>query len=295
MAEQLENLSIHPEGSPQGSATGDLLSHVLSQIRLAGDGIFVAAVTTGEAVPLAPDMGHICMVTNGSLQVAGEDKRGTLEIAAAGDLLLLPRGVGTLRLLASEAASTFVVCRFRFDPDRLRSMVVALPPYILIKQVEGADWLGGFLHFMMIEANDHQPGAALMISRLIDLAVIRALRTWVQRGQTSGWLGGLTDERVARALKAIHESSTQRWSIEALAGLAGMSRSSFCERFTTLVGRSPLRYQNEWRLTLARDMLSRRQGRVGEIGLSVGYESEAAFSRAYKAFFGHPPREDHAA
>ena len=246
-------------------------------------------------MPLAPDLGHICMVTTGGLHIAGDAAGGTGELAAAGDLLLLPRGVGTLRLLASEAASTFVVCRFRFDPDSLRSMVGALPSYILIKQLEGADWLGGFLHFMMIEANDDQPGAALMISRLIDLAVIRALRTWVQRGQTSGWLGGLTDERVARALKAIHESSTQRWSIEALAGLAGMSRSSFCERFTTLVGRSPLRYQNEWRLTLARDMLSRRQGRVGEVGFSVGYESEAAFSRAYKAFFGHSPREDHAA
>ncbi len=116
----------------------------------------------------------------------------------------------------------------------------------------------------------------------------------VHQGHTSGWLGGLSDARIARALKAIHEKPMQRWSIEALADVAGMSRSSFCERFTTLVGRSPLRYQNEWRLSLARDMLVRRDARVGEVGLRIGYESEAAFSRAYKALFGHSPRAESA-
>lgn len=82
--------------------------------------------------------------------------------------------------------------------------------------------------------------------------------------------------------------------IDALAEIAGMSRSNFCERFSTLVGRSPLRYQNEWRLTLAKTMLSRQDARIGEIGFAIGYESEAAFSRAYKAFFGRSPREDNA-
>jgi transcriptional regulator GlxA family with amidase domain len=82
-------------------------------------------------------------------------------------------------------------------------------------------------------------------------------------------------------------------SIDALAAVAGMSRSSFSERFTVLVGRSPLRYQNEWRLTLARGMLTKRSARVGEVGIAIGYESEAAFSRAYKAFFGSSPRVDY--
>ena len=146
------------------------------------------------------------------------------------------------------------------------------------------------VNFMLIEAGDPQPGAALMVSRLIDLIVIRSLRSWVQQGHASGWLGGLSDARIARALKALHERPMQRWSIKTLSGIAGMSRSSFCERFTTLVGRSPLRYRNEWRLMLARELLAKRDARVGEVGLTIGYESEAAFSRAYKAFFGHSPR-----
>jgi len=71
-----------------------------------------------------------------------------------------------------------------------------------------------------------------------------------------------------------------------------MSRSGFCERFNRLVGRSPLRYQNEWRLRLAKAMLSKNDSRIGKVGFAVGYESEASFSRAYKAYFGRSPRED---
>jgi AraC-like DNA-binding protein len=284
MAEQLENLSDLPGTAAQSSANGDLLSYVLSQIRLSGDRIFTTIIQNGEAISLSPHWGHVCMVREGALRFDGDD------VALAGDLVLFPRGAGELHVVALEVPTTVIVCRFRFDPDTMRGMVMALPPYILIGQAEGAGWLDGFLHFLMIEAGDVQPGAALMVSRLIDLAVIRALRTWVQRGQTSGWLGGLSDERIARTLKAIHEAPTQRWSINTLATIAGMSRSSFCERFTALVGCAPLRYQNEWRLTLARDMLLRGQARIGEIGLIVGYESEAAFSRAYKALFGHSPR-----
>ncbi|WP_158807029.1 AraC family transcriptional regulator [Beijerinckia sp. L45] len=291
MAERLENLSIHPETPGSGSANSDLLSHVLSQIRLTGDGIVPMTVASGVALPLVADAGHICLVTEGAVRVEGDE--GLPVVVAAGDLLLLPHSDGGIRLLAVEASATAVLCRFRFDPTSLRGMVAGLPPYIHVGRAEGASWLDGFLHFMMIEASDVQPGAGLMISRLIDLAVIRTLRTWIQRGQSSGWLGGLSDERIARTLRAIHEAPGQRWSIEALAGIAGMSRSSFCERFAALVGRSPLRYQNEWRLTLARDLLTQRQARIGKIGLRVGYESEAAFSRAYKAFFGHSPRGEY--
>jgi AraC-like DNA-binding protein len=291
MAERPNNLSIHPEAPASGSANSDLLSRVLSQIRLTGDGIVPVTVGSREEMPLAPDAGHVCLVKEGGVRMEHDD--GAPVVIAAGDLLLIPRSDSGLRLLAFEGSATAVFCRFRFDPDSLRGMVAGLPRYIHIGRVEGASWLDGFLHFMMIEAGDVQPGAGLMISRLIDLAVIRTLRTWIQRGQTSGWLGGLSDERIARTLKTIHETPKERWSIAALAGIAGMSRSSFCERFNALVGRSPLRYQNEWRLTLARDLLSRRQARVGEVGLSVGYETEAAFSRAYKALFGHSPRGDY--
>ncbi|MDO9426829.1 MAG: AraC family transcriptional regulator [Methylobacterium sp.] len=290
MTETRENLTDLPDDGPRGAATDDLLSHVLAQIRLTGDHVDSRTVAQSERLNLEAGAAHILIVAEGALHVGGGNL-GPVSIDT-GDLVLLPRGPGASRLLASGGDARVIVCRFRFDPYSLRGMISALPRCLHIQRAQGAEWLDGMVHFMMRETVDAQPGAALMISRIIDLLVIRTLRTWVHLGHTSGWLGGLSDARIARALKVMHRRPTQPWSLDALAEVAGMSRSSFAERFTELVGRAPLRYQNEWRLGLARDMLRRRDARVGEIGLRVGYESEAAFSRAYKALFGHSPRDE---
>ncbi len=291
MIEPPEIFTIRPEQETDNPLSTDLLSQVLAQIRLTGDRVYPCSLEPEGSLDLKPGAAHICIVTEGALRIEGVESEPA--VIDTGDLLMLPRGAGNLRLSASGVPAAMVVCRFRFDPESLRGMLSALPERIHIRQAEAAGWLEGIVHFLMIEAGDIQPGAALMVSRLIDLVVIRALRTWIHQGPASGWLGGLADGRIASALKAIHERPMQRWSIETLAARAGMSRSSFCERFNALVGRSPLRYQNEWRLALARDLLIKRGARVGEIGFSIGYESEAAFSRAYKALFGHSPRVDY--
>ena len=293
MTETLENLTIRPERALPGVTSGDdLLSHVLAQVRLTGDQFFSQTLARSEGLELADNEAHVIIVTIGELEMRGDDHAA--DVIEAGDLLLLPRGLSTGQLVVPKADTTVALCRFWFDPEILQTMVLALPRHIHIRGAEGADWIEGMLHFVLAEAADSQPGGALMISRIIDLLVIRTIRAWVHRGETSGWLGGLADARIARSLKAIHEQPLQRWSVNSLADLAGMSRSSFSGRFTTLVGRSPLRYQNEWRLALARDMLKRGNARVGEIGLRVGYESEAAFSRAYKQVFGHAPNVEYA-
>lgn len=289
MTGSLENLTVLPDGGP-GGVSGDLLSHVLAQVRLTGDHVRSHEVAPSESLDLEAGAAYVLVVTDGSLHLVN-DGRGPVVIDT-GDLVLLPHGHGRTRLLAPDARTSIIVCRFRFDPHGLRGMTSALPERIHIRRAEGAGWLEGIVPFLMVEVTDNEPGAALMISRIIDVMVIRALRTWVQRGQSSGWLGGLSDPRIARVLKVMHERPLRRWSVETLADTAGMSRSNFCERFVALVGRSPLRYQNEWRLNLARDMLAVRDARVGEVAVRVGYESEAAFSRAYKALFGHPPRDE---
>jgi Cupin/Bacterial regulatory helix-turn-helix proteins, AraC family len=237
MMELLENLTIRPEGKALGATSGDLLSHVLAQIRLTGDVVFPRTLVAEKCLDLNVDEAHVIVIAAGALRM--DDDGLTPAIIDTGDLVLLPRGPGHKRLVASHLGATVIVCRFWFDPDSLRAMIFALPQVIHIRRTEGAEWIDGIFRFLMIEAGDVQPGGSLMISRLIDLVVIRALRTWVQLGQSSGWLGGLSDARIARSLKAIHEEPMQRWSIDALASSAGMSRSSFCERFTALVGRSP--------------------------------------------------------
>jgi AraC-like DNA-binding protein len=290
MTDLPENLTIHPRAALGGGADADLLSHALSHIRLRGDHVYSCSVAADENLDRAVGPGHICVVTDGAMEIEGGGRiRTAIE---TGDLVLLTAAADGLRMVASGAPATVVVCRFWIEPDSLHGMIFALPRCIHIKRAESAAWLEGLVRYMLLEAEDTQPGASLMISRLIDLMVIRTLRCWVHQGQTSGWLGGLSDARIARAVKAIHEQPMQPWSIDELAGICGMSRSSFCERFAALVGHSPLRYQNELRLTLAREMLAKPNARVGETGLSVGYKSEAAFSRAYKALFGHAPRQD---
>lgn len=292
MMDPLENLIIHPEMQLEGLAKGDLLSQVLAQIRLTGDRVYACTLAQAQPLELDEKSAHICVLQQGQLrlEIAGQPPK-TLN---QGDVILLPHSPAGMVMTAVEGAATVVICRFWFDASSFQAMLFALPRLIHIQHADAAAWSEGILHFMLLEAHDTQPGGALMISRLIDLVVIRILRTWVHQGLAFGWLGGLSDARIARALKVIHETPGKQWRIDALAEMAGMSRSNFCDRFSTLVGRSPLRYQNEWRLALAKTMLSKQDARIGEVGFAIGYESEAAFSRAYKAYFGRSPREDNA-
>ena len=290
MTDLLENLTILPELKLEGLATGDLLSQVLAKIRLTGDRVYSATLDMDKRLELDAKSSHICVLQHGRLHIEGADKQ--IITVEKGDILLLPHDPSSLRIMATQGPAALIICRFWFDASSFQAMVFALPWLIHIKQTDAAAWAQNILHFILIESDDSQPGGALMISRLIDLIVIRILRTWVQQGMASGWLGGLSDERIARTLRAIHEKPGQQWRIDALAAIAGMSRSSFCERFSSLVGRSPLRYQNEWRLSLAKSMLAKKDSRIGEVGFAIGYESEAAFSRAYKSYFGRSPRDD---
>ena len=280
------DLTDRPEPTVSGMIDPDLLSQVLSQIRLSGDFVYSESLESGSRLSLSPAEATICFVTEGALQ------RGDWTIET-GELLLLPRGLaGIVGDLVADGTTRVTVCRFRFDPHTLVTLVSGLPDHIHIRHSDGGGWLGNIAYFMLAEIGDIQPGASLMISRLIDLMIIRTLRTWVQLGGAIGWLGGLLDTRIARTLKAIHARPFDRWTLADLAAMAGMSRSSFSNRFTELVGVSPLRYHNNWRLTLARDTLKAGSTRVGDVALSVGYISEAAFSRAYKAQFGHSPAQD---
>jgi AraC-like DNA-binding protein len=289
MMKSRNNLTIHPELPLVSLADGDLLSQVLARVRMTGSGFYATTLAATARLDLANQTAHVCVINEGVVEVTSEG--GAPVILQPGDLVLLPHGPRDLRLTVGTSPAAVVICRFWFDPDSLQEMLFALPTMIHVQQAEASDWLSNIIQYLLREATDPQPGSALMVSRIIDLVVIRTLRTWVHRGQASSWLGGLADARIARVLKSIHDHPAQPLTIDALAAIAGMSRSSFSERFTALVGQSPLRYRNECRLTLARNMLAKGVLRVGEVALNVGYESEAAFSRAYKAFFGHTPRD----
>lgn len=301
---QLEELSLRV----------DFLSQVLTLIRLRGELVFSAELSAPWALRFDPGAAWFHVIEAGELKLTASDGR-TLT-AGAGDLVILPQGFGHTignggatpaairdvldaqidnRLaigFGGGGAPTRLICgAYRFEGDNLPDMLAVLPSAIHIPAAHTASWLDGLAETMLAEARAKSPGAAIMISRLIDVLMIRAMRIWVATAEPEdkGWIGALADPRISRALKTIHEDPFGRYTVADLAAIAGMSRSSFADRFTTLIGAAPLHYQTRWKLLLANEMLKRSDARVGDVARHVGYDSDAAFSRAFKAQFGTAP------
>lgn len=191
----------------------------------------------------------------------------------------------------SKVVGRFVAGTFSFDVGPTRSLLRGLPRVIHLKH--GNDCvhrLSAISGFLIEEMANSGPGASMITSRLIDLLVTCMLRIWI--GGDSSRLAsflGLSDERIERALSAIHLKPAHAWTVESLAELAAMSRSVFSDHFTAIVGLPPLRYLTKLRLTIAADLLQTGTMKVVDVALNVGYGSEASFSRAFKAQYGYPP------
>jgi AraC-like DNA-binding protein len=217
------------------------------------------------------------------------DTRAMLEIDSSGvKASVLRHGSGAV--VARTISATF-----QFDNKVGVSPLLKLLPdliHIARDADQSAVLIRDLAQFLIIEITKQEPGAALMISRVIDILIIRCIRTWAKSlGPRQGWIGALADARVSRAVAALHRDPTRNWSVEELASVAGMSRSRFAELFLEAVGEPPLRYLHRWRLAMASDLLRKSNLSVREIAHSIGYESEAAFSRAFKTMFGTTPRE----
>ena len=130
-----------------------------------------------------------------------------------------------------------------------------------------------------------------MITRLADILVIQAIRSWIARDPAarSGWLGALRDPQIGRAIARVHDDPSAAWTVASLAASVGMSRSAFAARFTDLVGEPVMRYVARWQMHAALMWLREEDASVAEVANRLGYESEAAFSRAFKRVIGVPP------
>jgi AraC-like DNA-binding protein len=312
-----------PEEQAMLSEHSDVLSQVLKLIRLRGDHVFHGELGSGTDVNFPPGPATFLHLRTGELSVSLPHEDSVL--LRPGDFALLPHADGhTIRsdsgstsrqcfeaaidfspgrnaqtfrwAMDDGTAGSFLAGSFYFDGAPLRSLLTGLPKLIHLTCDKASEppWLAAISHFLDVESRSAGPGSSLMISRLIDLLVIRTLRMWVNReGNRVGWLSGLSDERVGRALNAMHREPYRAWTVSALAETAMMSRSTFSDRFTSVVGLPPLRYLTRWRLTIAADLLRGGTLKVTEVAHSVGYGSEAAFSRAFKEEFGYPPRDAH--
>jgi AraC-like DNA-binding protein len=180
-------------------------------------------------------------------------------------------------------AASFVCGFLGCDRQPFNPLLASLPRLLHMRRMS-SEWLDGFARQVTREAQLGRPGADGVLTRLAELMFIELLRAYLEelpRGQT-GWLAGLRDEVVGRVLALIHTQPGRDWSLEELARQSNSSRTNVAKRFSELVGQPPMQYLTQWRMQVAANLLIQSGAKISAIAREVGYDSEAAFSRAFK-------------
>lgn len=201
-------------------------------------------------------------------------------------------GPGVLRWGGGGALTRIVSTAFAFE-DRLRGPLVdALPDMMVVRANEaGSDFVEMLLRFPIGSSSRQRPGFGAMATQTARLLLIHVVRSYaLSREGGSGWLVGLSDSALSRALACVHRQPAHPWSVADLAAAAGMSRSAFAKHFHQLLGVSPMRYLCDWRMHLAREALVSGRSTVTTVAHDVGYNSEAAFRTAFRRATGQQPR-----
>lgn len=297
----------------------DPLGEVLHMLRLTGTLYCRATMTApwGIVMPRLVDSMIFVIVTAGRC-VAEID--GESVPLSAGTMVLLPHG-DSFRLLSETGAQAEPLFDLpvekiseryelmthggggemtramagvvQFDSVAGQRLMSVLPNVIRIDGWDESlgDWVQSTLALIAREASALKPGGEIVMTRLADILVIQAVRAWLDSAPESeqGWLAALRDPQLGRALVAIHRYPRTDWTLAQLAGQAGMSRSAFSARFSARLGQSAMAYLAQWRLHLARARLMETTDPLAAVAREAGYQSEAAFSRAFRQHFGLPP------
>ncbi len=191
------------------------------------------------------------------------------------------------------ATTRLCCCVVRFEDPGAQQLIKLLPKTIRIEASNAPemDWIQTTVRLMAAETRDLRPGGETVTTRLADILLIQAIRSWIAQDPAAktGWLGALQDKQIGRAISLIHRDPGHAWSVASLAAEVAMSRSAFAARFTELVGEPAMHYLARWRMHVALTWLKDDEAPLGELANRLGYESEAAFSRAFKRFVGVSP------
>ena len=235
----------------------------------------------------------------------------------AGDCFLLPRGLPfrlatDLTLTPTDALTFAAMARngsivtingggdclmvgghFVLTGSPAGILLAVLPPIVHLRSESDKAELRWSLDRMRQEIREERPGAVLVVQQLAYMMLVQALRLHLTEGLRGGvgWLFALANQQMNAAITSMHDDPAHRWTLQELAERAGMSRSIFALKFKELVGTSPLEYLTRWRMMLAGDRLRNTGDPVSIIALSLGYESESAFSKAFKRIMGYSPRQ----
>lgn len=258
--------------------------HVLLEGRmlLAIEGEPPIDVSAGEIVLLPRNDVHTMMSGPG---LAPVDGRGLVQPSPAGGIARIAHGGG--------GEATRMVCGFLGSEDAHNPLIDALPAVLKVGIREGAsrNLVESSLIFAANELVEGRLASSCMLSRLSEMLLVEAVRLYSDTlgNRAEGWLRGLRDPQVGRALSLLHRDMAAPWTADSLAREVALSRSAFMARFTQLVGVPPIRYLTLWRLRSARALLAETRQSIARIAHAVGYDSEEAFSRAFKREFGASP------
>ncbi len=249
-------------------------------------------VCVGDEPPMQVQAGEIVLLPRNDLHILASApglrpvRTGTLiQPAADGGLARISHGGG--------GEPSRLVCGFLGTEDAYNPLIAALPSVLRFGVHEAAsrDWIEASVRFAASELAAGRLASSGVMSRLSELLLVEAVRQYASTlaENEAGWLRGLRDPQVGRALALIHRDIGAPWSAETLAREVGLSRSAFMDRFRELIGVPPIRYLTIWRLRTARLQLRETGKSVGQLAHAVGYGSEEAFSRAFKREFGLSP------
>ena len=194
--------------------------------------------------------------------------------------------------LPSSGADTILVCGFLgCDVRPFNPLIATLPRMLHLCARDGGGWITQFMQQAVAESAAKSPGGEAMLSRMSEMMFVDAVRRFAGGlpAESAGWLAGLRDRHVGRALALMHEKPAHEWTMNDLGREAGLSRSALHQRFIQLIGQPPMQYLANWRMQIASGLLRNSNANVATIGLEVGYDSEAAFARAFKRLVGVPP------
>ena len=213
----------------------------------------------------------------------------------AGDIIV-PSRAGELHSIrhGGGGASTKMICGYLGCDSADGNPVVATLPAIMklrVDQAGPAEWIRSTFQYAASEVASGRPGSETVLAKLSELLFVEAVRRYVEDlpADQTGWLAGLRDPTVARALALMHGDIARPWSVKELGRAAGLSRSALAERFSRMIGMAPMHYLAHWRMQIAAQKLRGTSASLAQVAQLVGYESEAAFSRAFKKTFGNSP------
>jgi AraC-like DNA-binding protein len=249
------------------------------------DGMEVLDVAAGDLILIPQDDKHL-LGSDLHLAPMQADSLVDADAAADGDLIQMRHGGG-------GAATRFVCGYLACSRSVCRPLLDALPRMLRIPIGDGpaAALLRELLRVGVRESSALRPGAESMLAKLSELMFVEAMRRYVERlpPQGKGWLAGVRDAQIGRALALLHGEPGKAWTVDELAREVALSRSALAERFAALVGEPPMQYLMRWRLALAAQTLRSGGDAIARVAERSGYESEAAFNRAFKREFGTPP------